>query len=157
MRSKIYNLKKSFMKVRRSSSKDVEEAMAGGLNKVILQHMHKGTRWCCRQKCKPLIFQSEIFMPPMWEDTNWVTLPKKETEGEKVKKNDLNFWESVSISKIFGQNSLQRQDREFAWIELKVDSSASAPPLAVINIYHFPSQARWKVNGLKMWKVDHVL
>ena len=39
MRSKIYNLKKSFMKVRRSSSKDVEEAMAGGLNKVILQHI----------------------------------------------------------------------------------------------------------------------
>ena len=149
------------MKVRRSSSKDVEEAMAGGLNKVILQHMHKETRWCCRQKkatkCKPLIFQSEIFMPPMWEDTNWVTLPKNETEGKEVKKNASSFGQSVSYSTIFGQNALPRQDREFAWIELKVDSSASAPPLAVINIYRFPSQARWKVNGLKMWKVDRVL
>ena len=73
----------------------------------------------------------------MWEDTNWVTLPKNETEGKELKKNASSFGKSVSYSTIFGQNALQRQDREFAWIELKVDSSASAPPLAVINIYHF--------------------
>ena len=159
MRSKIYNLKKSVRRFEGVVARMLKRQWLGGWTRWYFNICTKEQDDVAvknrQQNVSLLYFRVRYSCRPCERTPIEWHCQKKETEGEKVKKNDLNFWESVSISKIFGQNSLQRQDREFAWIELKVDSSASAPLLAVINIYHFPSQARWKVNGLKMWKVDH--